>query len=367
MRGFFCMRLVSFLSYVGFCVGLSACANQSPKHNQPATAMVLSPCLEQYHQQTGPIKYGYGAGANLAAAKQLAYKDIAEQLGVNVNASNQTIQQKINDQVSQSFRSEVNSHASAKLDDLTIACLKPHNGELTLVLAYDTRPLFQQVADHFIEQWLSQSQQLTFNGPTPLVNSRFSQDVQQALQGAGTTRQLNIHLENHNGWQIKVGEQRWPVTQKQLTYVIDWHALNKGELTVTAKSAQGINLPPQLYAGTELRLDIHTNHKTSNTAGYLHVIGFYEDGSLHLVRQNLTGKQYHQIPEQGIFEAATLTEKNPSTDVYIAFSTPKPLNHYSELMQLENSDIRGNDFAHFVAELNQAAVDVGVLLVEILP
>lgn len=356
-------------------LSLTACSVLDPKPTPPLKQTTvtplqatLSPCLKDFQQQ-GPIKYGYGEGENLQQAKQQAYRDIAEQLGVRVDSSNRSIRKKIDAKVSSEFSSEINTHASADLSALKVNCLRRHGSLLTINLSYDTRPLPHQVAEHFIEQWLAQPTSIDVQGPKALTDTPFINDLKQELlqnnpQG-GTHKTLKITIENTNGWRLNINNQRWPLRKQQLHYVTRWAALNKTGVTLSAKDEQGRSLPSLLYAGTEFRL-----HSLTTQPGYLQLIGFYDDGSIDIVRQDIhhTDNSPHQrqIPQRGIFEASTLNNSQKSRDVYMALLTNKPLAHYPALLQLLTDTITGNDFNHLLNTIEQSTLAADVLMLTIM-
>ncbi|MFL0797285.1 MAG: LPP20 family lipoprotein [Cellvibrionaceae bacterium] len=369
------LRVLSLTLFVTLITG---CGTTNTKPNNTTPNVTLSPCLLQAQQATNPIKAGYGEGTNLQQAKQQAYNDIAEQFGVDVQTSNTNIQQKIDQQVRTQFTANTRTQASARLEDLQISCLQRHQGLITLALTYDTRPLHQQISDSLIEHWLSQPAQLTLQGPTPLTQSTLMHDVKQELLGNDNEQSLKLTLERKNGWSIRLNtnnasfnktdnaknntwNKRWPLRNEQLHYVVNWSALNKGNLELTVKDDQGRPIPQKIYAGTEFRL--HLNHTGTNTNNsYLHAIGIYEDGSLDIIRQNIKNKNTFkkQIPEQGIFEAGTLRGQKQSTDIYIAFITEKPLQDYGKLAQLLLGNLEGSDINHLLTSLEKNALAVGV-------
>lgn len=310
---------------------LTACQNTKnvKQATTPSTPeFYQSACLAQAANSSQQIKLGYGSGLTLNEAKQHAYKDIAEQLGVKVSTRSKTLIIKKQSDVTQNYQNQIETFSQAEFDDLSIECLDKQDpsGTIHLLLGYDLRPLYAQISDKLVTALGYTPSTVNLKGSDFLTHSKLAQDVKQSLlaKNGGGTFNAEIKLKRHQGkWQWIIAEQPFFLDNNELHLAINWQTLNKGSTKISAITSKGKTLAPLIKAETEFRLNT-----ISKQSGYLQLIAIYENGEIDVIRNDIKTRafQQHIIPEiPGIFEAGLLEPNQPATDVYLALITHKPL------------------------------------------
>lgn len=310
---------------------LSACQNSlniRPSNSALLPVVYQSHCLSQATNSSPQIKLGYGSGLTLNEAKQHAYKDIAEQLGVTVKTKTRTQVIKKQSDVKQSYQNQVDTFAQAELDDLSIECLDKQDpsGTIHILLGYDLRPLDVRIADKLIDAIAYVPGTIQLTGPSFLTHSKLARDVKNTLLSRSGSKPLKaeIKIRRHkNQWQWIIAEQPFYLSNNQLHLTINWNTLNKGGTELSAITTKNKSLPPIIKTETEFRLLVTTQQK-----GYLQLLSIYENGEIDVVRNDIKTRasQKHLFPEtQGVFEAGLLEADKTATDVYLAIVTQQPL------------------------------------------
>jgi hypothetical protein len=308
-------------------IGLSGCKTTPTQQEPKALLTYTSHCL-QASNQPQLVYRGYGAGHSLREAKLQAYRDIAEQLQVEVRSYSQLSQQKHNGRVTSDYQNRIESYSQKAFQSLEIDCLYKHadDGNIHVALLYDARPQITRKAEAFLATLEGKPKFLNISGPKALTESQLIQDFSNVVtspDGYGTFLS-DINIERiDNQWHIFTAEQTFTLEDHQLGRAINWQTLKKGNLTLQAVDLTGKPLPAQIANETEYRW-----HIKSNATGYLHLIGFYQTGEIELVRQDIViaPGQTITIPEgNGVFEASQIASATTTVDTYVAITTPTPL------------------------------------------
>ncbi len=289
-----------------------------------------SPCLTLTNQLPRGFYRGLGSAETLPQAKQQAYRDIAEQISVQINSQSISKTHKNNVAVDRDWQEHIESASNAQLNDVSLACLdrQDPSGHIHLALRYDGRPLANQLAERIVAQLGFKPRRLSLRGSRSLIDSDLLNATRGQLESLNGQQdaQLDISINQRgNHWQIMVGDSVAEVREEQLSYVVNWSALTQGELEFNAFDNQENLLDAQLHLTeeTEYRWQISAPH-----SGFLHLIGIYQDGSFDVIREDIAinGPSRHRIPEgDGIFESGLIAPDKITTDVYIAVWTKSRL------------------------------------------
>ena len=332
MKNLLIISLLSSLCLLSACQSINSkpetlnIKSGAPKNNIHKPYM--STCLSQANKSSQQIKLGYGSGLTLNEAKRRAYKDIAEQLGVRIKTRSQTQVIKNQNDVTQNYRNQIDTFSQAEFDDLSIECLDKQDpsGSIHLLLGYDLRPLYLQIADKLVTVPDSAPGVVNFTGPDFLTQSKLAHDVKKTIlkkNGRGAFN-AEIRLKRHKDkWQWIVAGQPFFLDNNELHLAINWQALNKGSSKISAISTKGKTFAPLIKTETEFRLKI-----TAKQKGYLHILGIYENGEIDVIRSDIKTREFQQhiVPEiPGVFEAGLINSNKAATDVYLVAITQNPL------------------------------------------
>ena len=339
-------------------------------YNTKTSKHYTSACLNQVNQSSQQIKLGYGSGLTLNEAKQHAYKDIAEQLGVKVNTRSKTLVIKRQSDVTQNYQNQIETFSQAEFDDLSIECLDKQDpsGTIHLLLGYDLRPLYTQIADKLITALGSTPGIVKLTGPDFLTRSKLAQDVRKSLLAKNGSGVFNaeIKLKRHKDkWQWIIAEQPFFLENNGLHLAIDWQTINKGSSQISAISTRGKTLPPLVKTETEFRLKT-----TTKKNGYLHLLAIYENGEIEVIRNDIKTRafQQHITPEiPGVFEAGLLESDKAATDAYLAIITDNTLTK-STLLSPDGLS-KNNSFylSEFLSSVQNKTTAVNINLLTITP
>jgi len=302
----------------------------SVSENTRAAVNYLSPCLTITDPQPRGFYLGLGSADNLAQAKQHAYRDIAEQISVQINSQSTGNIHKTDVSVNRNWQEHIESNTNAKLDHVRLDCLdrQDPSGQIHLALRYDGRPIANQFAERIVGQLGFNPRRLLLNGSRSLIDSDLLIATRRQVESLDGKQdaQLDISINQQGAhWQIMVGDSLIEVGPEQLSYVVKWSALAQGGLRLNALDDQGFPLDAQLQLApqTEYRW-----HIASSRSGYLHLIGIYQDGSFDVIREDIaiSDPGSLQIPEgDGVFESGLIAPDSITSDVYIAIWTEMTL------------------------------------------
>ncbi len=330
-----------------------------------------SHCLTVTTGSTSGIYRGIGSGKDLPEARRRAYADIAEQLSVLVHSDSEIQTLKQNRTVSTDWNERIHSLATATLDDLQLDCLDKSDpsGRVHLALLYDARPLHVRYGERIVELLGYQPHTLNLVGAVALTSSPFAEDLRKVVENPLGKEEFSsdIILEHTaNGWNLYVAEQVIPLKDEQLPYAINWQTLNRHKLSLIPQLISGKRLPLQIPPATEYRWEV-----TANNTGYLHLIGFYQDGQLDILRQDLSIRRATPliIPEQGgVLEAGLIAPDTLTTDSYIALVTDQPLSETPLGSLLERGRLGANgSLNRFFLTLENLHGAVGVVNLAVAP
>jgi LPP20 lipoprotein len=334
-------RMVTALTLLAT-IGLTGCKT-TPTHSSPQRVTTASHCL-QAPNLPSLVYRGYGAGHSLREAKLQAYRDIAEQLHVDVRSYSEINQRKENNQVSSEFKARIESYSQKTFQALEIDCLDKQatDGNIHVALLYDARPQITRNARALLKTLAGKPNRLEITGPKALTHSQLVEDFTNAVTSPNGYGPLmtDISIERiDNRWHIFTAKQTFTVEDHQLNYAINWQALNKEDISLTPISIKGKPLPTQITNETEYRWQIK-----SPTSGYLHLLGFYQTGELDIIRQDIkvSANQTLIIPENGgVFETGLIAPNKPTVDTYFAIVTEYPFQQ-TKLTQFSSQKNLGN-------------------------
>lgn len=313
--------------------------------------------------------FGYGEGGSLAEAKQHAYADLSEQLGVAVTSQSTATTQKNDTQVTTGYHQTVSSRAQAQLQDLEIACLDQQTqpGRVHIALRLDRRPLAQKIAASLAKHYGNQTANFIWDATPALAESSLLSAVDDywrshfsVVHNALANTQLAVtlfHLPNEQQWQLRIGNQPFVLSAEQLQLAVNWPTLHRGSAQLAAITLDGqlINRP----IANEAEYRLVAKHPRG---GYAHVIGIYENGELDVLRSNvaLAPNRAYTIPETGgVFEAGALEDQAITTDTLVLLVTKNPLSSDTLLPVYRRGDTQR--LQQLLHTLNTIDADVTVL------
>lgn len=274
---------------------ITGCQPISPQPEQATTNInYVSHCLEHSKAKHLPGRlYGFGGGASLAAAKQTAMADIAQQLSVRVKSRNKLQTTKINTAVVQEFNRTIHSNSEAQLNNLKLQCLDTDKDQYYVRLMFDGRPTSHKLADAIAAAFPGRQVQL--KPSLMLSQSPFLTRLQPLLVRQGPAYPVESNIAHHNGqWMLELDHHQLPLPKSVFS-----------DLLPTTKSPpiyildqNGQRLTTNLKNHQEYRWQINSAKK------YVNIIAFYDNGETQMIRQNVKMAANTTIPTApAIFEA----------------------------------------------------------------
>lgn len=287
-----------------------------------------SPCAEDVEVSQDPaLIRGYGQGANFAAAKLAALKDISERINVRIQSETSTQLQQNNGEVSRAFSSTATLSSDLEVDNATQVCAdnKDPSGNWHLVFELDTRPPVHRLGQSLAAalQWPGK---VAFSGSERLTRSRLVAELGAAMigpqsRGAPVTVPLALKRQ-HGGWYLIAAQEQIRLRNQDLMSAL--HFPSSPEVLLNILGDQDVSTGlAQLVEGEQFSLRVD-----SADGGYLSLFNVYADGRVSLLSINarkIAGEPL-TFPEAGYtFEAGLLRPGQPTRDVYLAVLTRQPL------------------------------------------
>jgi hypothetical protein len=298
-------------------------------------ASYVSDCKEgQGEPRPVYLLTGYGAGDTRNEAKLHAVQEIAEQLQLNISASNTLSTVRNDDRVGSEFYSVVEITTERELIGARLLCVddKDPSGTIHTLYEFDQRPAIDKLAAKILaDRQGVKVKRLRWQGPDALINSMAIKKLSTLLTestgdpdanaGSNDPLQLQIRLNRHqNRWYLAAGAHQVYIPDAAIPRLVSWkdkgHNLSLRLNKVSQPHPQSL---PQLKPGEQFFFEVSAdNHQ------YLMLFNIYEDGRVALVT-NGQGKGNTRLPEKGVLEAALLEEGRPTIDTYVAVATREPV------------------------------------------
>ena len=287
---------------------------------------------------------GYGAGDTRNEAKVYAVQEIAEQLQLNISASDTLSTVRNNDRVGSEFHSVVEITTDKELIGVRLLCVddKDPSGTIHTLYEFDQRPAIDKLAAKILaDRQGVRVRRLQWQGPDALINSTAIKKLSTLLTEStgepdadarsNDPLQLHIRLNRHqNRWYLAAGAHQVYIPDVEIPRFVSWG--DKGQnlsLRLNKVSHPHQQSLPQLKPGEQFFLEVSADNQ-----GYLMLFNVYGDGRVALVMEGRVWGNT-RAPEKGVLEAAALEEGRPTTDIYVAVATREPVTPPVSIRELQ--------------------------------